>query len=123
LRQGLVTLLGIVGGGTKKFYASVVSDGEMTLEQMTTEIEKRCTVSGADIRAVLYSMVEVTSEALQNGTIVKLGELGNMRMSLSSEGREKMEEVNATAIRGSSIIFYPGPKLKASLLSMKYQKQ
>jgi len=68
-------------------------------------------------------MFEVVSEALQDGTIVKLGEMGNLRMSLSSEGRDKAEEVNATAIRGSSIIFYPDPKQRASLLSMKYQKQ
>jgi predicted histone-like DNA-binding protein len=114
---------GVVGGGTKLFYATTVSDGEMTLDSMTTAIEKRCTVNGADIRAVLYSMVEVASEALQNGTIVRLGELGSLRMSLSSEGREKSEDVNATAIRGCSIIFTPGPKLKNSLLSMQYHKQ
>jgi len=114
---------GVAGGGQKKYYAMVVSDGEFTLENMTTEIEKRCTVNGADIRAVLYSMVDVAAQNLEEGTIVRLGELGSLRMSLSSEGREKEEDVNATAIRGNSIIFSPGPKLKDSLLGMKYQKQ
>jgi predicted histone-like DNA-binding protein len=114
---------GVAGGGQKKYYAHAVVDGELTLDSMTTEIEKRCTVNGADIRAVLYSMVEVTSEALQEGRIVRLGELGSLRMSLSSEGREKEEDVNYTAIRGGNILFNPGPKLKGSLLSMKYQKQ
>ncbi|MBK9402444.1 MAG: DNA-binding protein [Bacteroidetes bacterium] len=90
---------------------------------LTNEIEKRCTVSGADIRAVLYAMVEVASEALQEGTIIRLGDLGSLRLTLSSEGRDKAEEVNATAIKGSSIIFTPGSMLKTSLLSMKYQKQ
>jgi predicted histone-like DNA-binding protein len=114
---------GVAGGGQKKYYASPVINGELTLDGMTTEIEKRCTVNGADIRAVLYAMVDVASEALKDGAIVRLGELGSFRMSISSEGREKEEDVNATAIRGNSIIFSPGPKLRGSLLSMKYQKQ
>jgi predicted histone-like DNA-binding protein len=114
---------GVSGGGPKKFYAMAVSDGEYTLEDITREIEKRCTVNGADILAVLYSMVDVSADALADGTIVRLGDLGSLRLSLSSEGREKEEDVTASAIRGSSIIFHPGPKLQATLLTMKYHKQ
>ena len=44
---------GVLGGGEKKFYASPVLDGEMTLSGLTKSIEKISTVSGADIRAVL----------------------------------------------------------------------
>lgn len=35
---------GVVGGGTKKFYASPVMDGEMNLNDLTEAIEKICTV-------------------------------------------------------------------------------
>jgi predicted histone-like DNA-binding protein len=114
---------GVAGGGTKKFYASAVPDGELTLEDITREIEKRCTVNGADILAVLYSMVDVSADALADGTTVRLGPMGSLRLSRSSEGREKEEDVTASVIRGSSIIFHPGPKLQATLLAMKYQKQ
>lgn len=114
---------GVVGGGQKKYYASAVPDGEITLEGLTREIEKRSTVSGADIRAVLYAMVEVAAECLEDGTVVRFGDLGSLRMSLSSAGKEKEEDVNASAIRGSSIIFYPGPKLQSTLVGMKYYKQ
>lgn len=114
---------GVAGGGKKKYYAMAVTDGELTLDDITTEVEKRCTVSGADIRAVLYATVEVAAEFLADGTIVRLGDLGSLRMSLSSEGRDKEDDVNASAIRGSSIIFTPGPKIRSTLLTMKYQKQ
>jgi hypothetical protein len=46
---------GVEGGGTKQFYASVISVGETDIEGLTQRIEKISTVSGADIRAVLYS--------------------------------------------------------------------
>jgi hypothetical protein len=46
---------GVPGGGEKKFYASANMSGEMTLNGLTKSIEKISTVSGADIRAVLYA--------------------------------------------------------------------
>jgi len=46
----------VPGGGEKKFYASANPSGEMTLTGLTKFIEKISTVSGADIRAVLYVM-------------------------------------------------------------------
>ena len=50
---------GVPGGGTKKFYAAAVLSGEKTLAGLTRDIEKISTVSGADIRAVLYALVDV----------------------------------------------------------------
>ena len=44
---------GIAGGGIKKYYASPNMSGEKTLDNLTRDIEKISTVSGADIRAVL----------------------------------------------------------------------
>jgi len=74
---------GVVGGGTKKFSASPVMDSEMNLAEMTKAIEKICTVSGADIRAVLYALVDVAIDNLSSGTIVRLGDLGSMRAGIT----------------------------------------
>jgi predicted histone-like DNA-binding protein len=114
---------GVVGGGTKKFYASPVMDGEMNLVDLTKAIEKICTVSGADIRAVLYALVDVSVDNLANGTIVRLGDLGSMRISLSSEGLPTADEVKASSIKSSSVIFTPGPRIKEMLAAAKFQKE
>ena len=113
---------GVVGGGDKKFYATTVNTGEATLEQLTTSIEKISTVSGADIRAVLYAMVDVSVDLLSNGQIVRLGDLGSLRINVKSEGRDTAEEVSAAAIKGTSVIFAPGPRIKTMQASVKYQK-
>ena len=113
---------GVAGGGTKKFYASPVMDGEMNMTDMTKAIEKICTVSGADIRAVLYALVDVAVDNLANGTIIRLGDLGSMRISLSSEGLPTAEEVKASSVKGSSVIFTPGTRIKEMLATVKYQK-
>jgi predicted histone-like DNA-binding protein len=79
----------------------------MTLNGLTKSIEKISTVSGADIRAVLYAMVDVMQDALANGQIVRLGELGSLRVGISSEGKENAAEVNSAAIKGVRVVFFP----------------
>ncbi|MBT0551442.1 HU family DNA-binding protein [Riemerella anatipestifer] len=113
---------GVAGGGDKKFYASPVYQGEKTLEGLTKDIEKISTVSGADIRAVLYALVDVMQTSLSEGRIVRLGELGSMRVSLSSEGKAKEEEVTSAAIKSAKVLFTPGSDLKKMLQTLKFEK-
>ena len=113
---------GVVGGGEKKWYASTVTNGEMTLEELTKAIEKICTVSGADIRAVLYALVDVSIDRLENSDIVRLGDLGSFRVSIKSEGVSEASKVDSSIIKGAGIIFTPGTRLKEMLANVKYQK-
>lgn len=113
---------GVAGGGEKKFYANPVLEGEITLDELTKQIEKSCTVNGADIRAVLYALVDVAVDNLSKGSIVRLGELGSLRPSLSSEGKATEAEVTASAIKGANIIFAPGSRIRDMLSSVKFSK-
>ena len=59
---------GVAGGGKKMYYAGAVADGELKLDGISTSIEKRCTVNGADILAVLHSLAGWTGWAeVQDG--------------------------------------------------------
>lgn len=113
---------GVVGGGEKKFYASPNVTGEKTLAGLTRDIEKISTVSGADIRAVLYGLVDVMVDSLAEGQVVRLGELGSLRVSISSEGMATAEEVNVAAIKGSKVIFTPGKDIKKMLNNLEFVK-
>ena len=113
---------GVTGGGEKKFYASAVSNGELTLEKLTKRIERTSTVGGADIRAVLYSLVETIQDGLEEGAIVRLGELGSLRISIGSNGEATMEDVNASSIKSAKCIFSPGKELKKMQKNLEYVK-
>jgi predicted histone-like DNA-binding protein len=113
---------GIAGGGAKKYYATPVMDGEWNLDSMTKAIEKICTVSGADIRAVLYAMVDVAIDGLGDSKIIRLGDLGSIRVTLSSNGVELEKDVNSAIIRKAGVIFTPGPRIKLTMDSVKYTK-
>jgi len=113
---------GVVGGGEKKYYASSNSTGDMTLAGLTRTIEKSSTVSGADIRAVLYAMVDSMQDALANGQIVRMGELGSLRVTLKSRGEETAEQVNASSIKDAKVVFTPGKAIKQMLSGLEYTK-
>jgi len=113
---------GVVGGGEKKYYASANITGEKTLAGLTRDIEKISTVSGADIRAVLYAMVDVMQTSLSEGQIVRLGELGSLRVNISSEGKATEKEVTANSVKGAKVVFTPGKGLKDMLLTLSYEK-
>jgi predicted histone-like DNA-binding protein len=79
-------------------------------------------VSGADIRAVLYGLVDVITDELSDGRIVRLGDLGSLRISISSEGKDTIAEVDSSSIRSAKYIFSPGSRLKMLLPNLKYKK-
>lgn len=109
---------GVVGGGQQKFYATPVQDGELSLDALTTAIEKSCTVNGADIRAVLYALVDAAVANLSESRIIRLGDLGSLRISLSSKGEAKAEDVDANSIKDASV----GSRIKEMLAVAKYRK-
>ena len=113
---------GVPGGGVKKFYASPELNGELTLNDLTKLIEDISSAKGADIRAVLYALVTVAVNGLENGKIVRLGDLGSLRPSFNSDGKKTKEEVKASAIKRSSVVFTPGSRIKDMLRTVKYKK-
>jgi predicted histone-like DNA-binding protein len=96
--------------------------GEWDMDRLTQSIEKICTVSGADIRVVLYVLVDVAVDGLDDGAIIRLGDLGSIRVTLRSEGRAKAEEIDASYIKKSGIIFTPGIRIKKTLENVKFVK-
>lgn len=113
---------GVAGGGTKKFYATAQTSGNLDIEELTEQIERISTVSGADIRAVLYGIVDVVPKLLSDGNIVSIGDLGAFRISISSEASDTAEEVSATNIKKGKILFRPGKKFSTMLKTLEFKK-
>lgn len=106
----------------KKFYASSFITGKADIDNLTKRIEKISTVSGADIRAVLYAIVDVVPDILREGNSVTMGNLGAFRVSLSSTPSDTAEDVTSSSIKSARIIFRPGREFKDMLKTLQYEK-
>jgi predicted histone-like DNA-binding protein len=71
----------------------------------------------------IYALVEVIMKSLSNGQTVRLGDIGSLRVSISSEGKEKEEDISPAAIKKSKIIYSPGKRLKQMLNTLEYKKE
>jgi predicted histone-like DNA-binding protein len=105
-----------------KFYAAAIGDGETNLEALAKMISYQCTVTESDCYAVLYSLEHNIITELEQGRIIKLGRLGNFQIGISSEGKDNPNEVNASAITKSRILFRPGKRLRELLKVLSYRK-
>lgn len=102
---------GVVGGGVKKFYASVVTTGETTIDELTKEIEKFSALSEADIRGVIIALENVIQNKLAEGKIVRLEKLGSLYPSLSSKGVDTEAEVTSSIIKEATVNYRPGERI------------
>jgi len=105
-----------------KFYAQVKASGDVSLREMSERIQQSCTVTKADVHAVLVALEDVIIDALKGGEIVRMGDLGSFRISLNSKGAVTEEEYNVSMISKARILFRPGMVLSDALSNLSYTK-
>ncbi|KNB62564.1 HU family DNA-binding protein [Chryseobacterium sp. Hurlbut01] len=113
---------GVTGGGTKKWYAIVANDGELTVDDLTKQIEKFSALSEADIRGVIIALENVIQDNLANGKIIRLDKLGSFYPSLSSNGAATAEEFDSTLIKSAKVNYRPGKRISNVLKTATFKK-
>ena len=113
---------GVTGGGEKKFYAQAKRKGVLTLESLSKEIALRSTMSEGDVTGVLISMVETMEVFLGEGYQIELGQLGSLRISISSTGETTADEVSTHSIKKARMLFRPGRRIQKMLTTLLYSK-
>ena len=108
--------------GTQYFHGQAIKTGELTLEKLARRINNSTTVTQTDCRAVLLSMKDHIIEALTEGQVVVLDDLGRFQISLQSkcftkELLDDKEFVPSSMIKGHRILFRPQAALKKEIAS------
>ena len=105
-----------------RYYAQAQARGDVSIREMAERIQATCTVHKSDVYAVLVALEDVIAEAIQNGEIVRLGELCTLQVSLSGKGAMTEEEYTTSLIERTKINFRPGKILSNALSSLNYTK-
>ena len=109
-------------GTPPKDYAQAQARGDVSLRDMAERIQTSCTVHKSDVYAVLVALEDVVADAIQNGEIVRLGDLCPLQVSLSGKGALSEEEYTTDLIKRAKINFRPGAVLANALASLSYSK-
>ena len=106
----------------KKHYTIAYSDGEVTLRQLAERIAEISTVNSIDTMAVLESLLTVIPNYLLDGKIVRLGDFGSFRLTISSDGADTAETFNKGMIKSANLNFRPGKQIRNDLKTADFQK-
>ena len=103
--------------GVNYYHAQAIKTGELTMEKLAKRINNSTTVTQTDCRAVLMSMKDHIIEALTEGQVVVLDDLGRFQVTL--QGKCYPEEAIAdkefspsSMIKSHKIVFRPDAALK-----------
>ena len=95
---------------------------ELTVDDLAKDISDSCTLNVTDVEAVLTSLVKKLPLYLKNGFKIQLGNFGRVKLSFSSKGSEKAEDVNASSITSKRILFTPSSALKAEIEKVNFTR-
>ena len=104
--------------GRPRWQADARCPGEVSFEELAADIEKQTTASRADIVAVLAALSSEASRRLRDGYIVRLGDLGTLRPTLSAPAAASKEDFEAVRAR-VRVRFKPGRLLRRALLDAR----
>lgn len=93
----------------------------MTIEKFAKHISTHgCVYSRADISAILYMAVDCMREQLLEGKKIRLGDLGDFSVSLTSKGAETAKAFTAQNITGITVNWDCGQEFKNLLADAEF---
>lgn len=107
----------------KKFYAQAVNNGYVPFTELCSDIAETCTLTSADVKAVLDRMNYMLDKHLKAGRIVQFGEIGNFRLAVGSTGSLTTKDFSTSLIKQPKIVFSPGSKLRETRQLTAFEKE
>ena len=105
-----------------KWYASPVNAGKFGIKEFSKGIEGRSSLTRGDIENVLTNFTDELPLFLKLGMSIKLGDLGTLRLTLSSEGTDNKEDFHASKIKNVKVVFTPSAELKRQLENITFEE-
>lgn len=106
-----------------KYYASAEYGEEIDVNALAKEISKSCTLTPADIVAVIESFLDKMPQYLKSSNRIRLNKFGIFKLSFSSVGHDKAEDVSSNDIKSLRVLFTPSAELKKELSDVSYTRK
>jgi predicted histone-like DNA-binding protein len=105
-----------------KYYPCAVSVGVVHLDDLARIIAGRSTMSRADCYGVIIALSDVIGEALSNGNIVKIDNLGTFQLVLHGTPADNEAVLGKSNIKEAKINYKPSKDLKSKIKRITYKR-
>ncbi|WP_455624213.1 HU family DNA-binding protein [Parabacteroides sp.] len=97
----------------KRFYAQLVSNGTVSLDELCESIAEETAQTSADVKSIFDRLPRILRRHLSEGRNVQMGEFGSLRPTLGSQGSLTKKEFDAaTMMKKPGLVFTPGKLLQ-----------
>lgn len=102
----------------RKWYATPIGEQAESVKAMTCAATENTTTAPIEMEGAFQLLSAYAKQQLQQGHIVRVGDLGTLRVSFSSEGVEDITKFNAASmIKNPRLIFTPSKEFRESVLN------
>lgn len=105
-----------------KLHAKVITKDVMTTKNLRDKINSKCTVSPADVAAVLTALNSEMFEALSDGYSLHLEGIGHFSLSLKCAPDVNPKHVSASDISVKGIRFSPDKELLEKFKTVEFER-
>lgn len=113
---------GVKGGGEYKYYLRSAKREKIDISAIARLLEKRSSVSRADVVAVLTGLTDLIPELLLSNKSVELGELGIFSLDIKSTPSDNIKEATWRKIKNLRINFRVGKRLQSAITDATFEK-
>ena len=105
--------------GQTVYYAQPKTQQRMTTEMLIDRVVRESTLSDGDVKCALACIGHVVCDALKMGMSVDIGEIGTLRLTVTSKMMDTPEEVTAdAALNTPKISFFPKQRMRDAAKSV-----
>ena len=104
-----------------KFLPVKLKQETLTLRDFARRISRESTVSSMDAMAVLEGLLQIIPDEIANGKIIKLGDFGTFRSTISSETSETIDTFHVSKIKGLNVRFRPAKEFTKQISNIDFQ--
>ena len=105
-----------------RYHARVVPYGTVDTNKLAQRIHSHCTVTPADVKAVLSSLSDVVIEELKDGNRIHIEGLGYLQITLECPPIQSTKEIRAESIRFKSVAFRSEAELRKRLRIARFER-
>lgn len=91
------------------------------VDEIARQINEMCTVTPADVAAVLQALQDVIARNLKQGNSVRLGKVGSFWVKMNATAETAPEDVSAKNIKEVGVKFRANAELKQMLNDVSFE--
>jgi predicted histone-like DNA-binding protein len=106
-----------------QYYPCAVAKNDIDFEELCEMVSSQCSATRADCYMVITALTDVMKDQLLQGNIVRMGDLGSFRTTLSGEPSEAPDKVSRHKIKKCNLAFKPSKNIQDALKKAQFLKK